>query len=50
MVPSGYQVIGPNENMPDLPDTEIALCMKARRPVQPVVRLYEHIVQALEST
>ena len=50
MVPPGYQVIGPNENMPDLPDTEIALCMKARRPVQSVVRLYEHIVQALEAT
>jgi DNA-binding transcriptional LysR family regulator len=50
MVPAGYQVLGENEDMPDLPDTEIALCIKARRPSQPVQKLYEHIVHALEST
>lgn len=50
MIPAGYHVLGENEQMPDLPDTEIALCMKARRPAQPVLKLYEHIVHALEAT
>lgn len=50
MVPAGYQVIGDTNRMPDLPDTEIALCMRAKKPSQPVQRLHDHIVQSLEST
>jgi DNA-binding transcriptional LysR family regulator len=50
MVPAGYHLLGESDGMPDLPDTEIALCVKSRRPSEPVRRLYEHIVHALETT
>jgi len=50
MVPHGFHVLGPSERMPELPDTEIALLMRSRQPSQPVKRLFEHIVNALEST
>ena len=50
MVPQGFHVIGESESMPELPDTEIALLMRSRQPSQPVRRLFEHIVHALEST
>ena len=50
MVPHGYQVIGESEDMPALPDTEIALLLRSRAPAQPVRRLFEHIVNALEAT
>lgn len=50
MVPHGYQVMGDAEGMPDLPDSEIALCMRDNNPDEPVRRLYTHIVHALEAT
>ncbi|MBT8446287.1 MAG: LysR family transcriptional regulator [Gammaproteobacteria bacterium] len=51
MVPHGYHVVGEAESMPLLPDTEIALCArKTTSQSQPVRKLYEHIVHALEST
>lgn len=49
MVPHGYHVIGEDEAMPALPDTEIALCAQAGRDAPPARRLYAHIVEALES-
>ena len=50
MVPHGYHVVGEAEQMPLLPDTEIALCARKSSQSQPVRKLYEHIVHALEST
>lgn len=50
MVPNGFQVMGDAEGMPDLPDSEIAVCVKDANPTGPVRRLFEHIVNALEAT
>jgi DNA-binding transcriptional LysR family regulator len=49
MVPPGLQVLGENEGMPDLEDTEIALCRRPGPPSRPVDRLAEHIIRALET-
>lgn len=50
MVPQGFHVIEESENMSALPDVEIALLTRSRQPPQPVRRLLEHIVHALETT
>lgn len=49
MVPAGFQVVGEQERMPNLPDTEMALSVRSRRPSESVRRLAEHIVMALET-
>lgn len=48
MVPHGLQVVGESERMPDLDDTEIALCRSPSSLSKPVERLAEHIIRALE--
>jgi DNA-binding transcriptional LysR family regulator len=48
MVPAGLQVLGEPEGLPELPDTEIALCTAPGDLSTAARRLAEYIVRALE--
>lgn len=50
MVPGGLQVLGLQDDLPDLHDTEIALCRQGDGLTKPAERLAEHIIRSLEQT
>jgi len=48
MVPQGFQVLGPNDGLPELHDTEIAMKIAPGMPSKPTERLADHIFRTLE--